>query len=157
MWEHISKTFQDIPPRCNPSEGTIQNHAGSSPAAAADLAQVEDQPKDSETSGKKNVNAWDTPIMKPVSSPSDANKPDGSTQPKKTIKITELHNDEVVVGVAVAIPFSAVEEVRNKFANTLYGYFIGKRPAFLLVEKYVKNTWAKFGLERVMLRNGFFL
>ncbi|GJW62190.1 zinc knuckle CX2CX4HX4C containing protein [Tanacetum coccineum] len=130
---------------------------GLSPAAAADLAQVEDQPKDSKTRGKKNVNAWDTLIMKPVSSPSDANEPGGSTQQKKTIKIMELHNDEAVVGAVVAIPFAAVEEVRNKFANTLYGYFTGKRPAFLLVEKYVKNTWAKFGLERVMLRNGFFL
>ena len=56
----------------------------------------------------------------------------------------------------MAIPFAAVEEVRNKFNNTLYGYFIGKRLAFPLVEKYVKNTWAKFGLERVMLHNGFF-
>ncbi|GKD45942.1 zinc knuckle CX2CX4HX4C containing protein, partial [Tanacetum coccineum] len=42
------------------------------------------------------------------------------------------------------------------FKNTLYGYFIGKRLAFPLVENYVKNAWAKFGLERVMLTNGFF-
>ncbi|GJY93448.1 zinc knuckle CX2CX4HX4C containing protein [Tanacetum coccineum] len=33
----------------------------------------------------------------------------------------------------------------------------GKHLAFMLVEKYVKNTWAKFGLERVILQNGFFL
>ncbi|GJU81524.1 zinc knuckle CX2CX4HX4C containing protein [Tanacetum coccineum] len=104
--------------------------------------------KDSEISGNNDVNTWDTPFIKPVSSV--------STQ-KKTIKIMELHNEEVVEGAAIAIPFVAVEEVRNKFANTLYGYFIRKRPAFMLVEKYVKNTWAKFGLECVVLRNGFFL
>ena len=102
-------------------------------------------PMDAELSGNKKVNAWDTPFIKP------------STQQKKTVKLTELHNNEVVEGAAVAIPFYAVEEVRNKFANTLYGYFIGKHPAFLPVERYVKNTWSKFGLERVMLRNGFFL
>ncbi|GKG60610.1 hypothetical protein Tco_0614172, partial [Tanacetum coccineum] len=55
----INKDCTNGTRRYNPSEGTIQNHAGSSPAAAADLAQVEDHPKDSKTSGKKNVNAWD--------------------------------------------------------------------------------------------------
>ncbi|GKD46610.1 hypothetical protein Tco_1271255 [Tanacetum coccineum] len=75
---------------------------------------------------------------------------------KKTVKIFELHNDEVVEGAAVAIPIKAVEEVSSRFVNTLYGYFIGKRLAFPLVENYVKNTWAKFGLERAMLHHGFF-
>nr|GEV59415.1 hypothetical protein [Tanacetum cinerariifolium] len=46
---------------------------------------------------------------------------------KKTDKIKELHNEEIVEGSTLAIPYVAVEEVRNKFANTLYGYFIGKR------------------------------
>ncbi|GKA11304.1 putative RNA-directed DNA polymerase, partial [Tanacetum coccineum] len=55
--------------------------------------------------------------------------------------------DRIVVGTRVAIPLEAVEEVRSRFANTLYGYFIGKRLAFPLVENYVKNTWAKFGLK----------
>ncbi|GJV60156.1 hypothetical protein Tco_1466256 [Tanacetum coccineum] len=76
---------------------------------------------------------------------------------KKTVKITELRNTEVVEGATVAIPYDAVEEVISRFANTLYGYFIGKRLAFPLVENYVKNTWAKFGLKRVMLDDSFFL
>ncbi|GJU08067.1 putative ribonuclease H-like domain-containing protein [Tanacetum coccineum] len=42
-------------------------------------------------------------------------------------------------------------------SNTLYGYFIGKRLAFPVVENYVKNAWQKFGLERVMLTHGFFI
>nr|GEV13307.1 putative reverse transcriptase domain-containing protein [Tanacetum cinerariifolium] len=60
-------------------------------------------------------------------------------------------------GDAVAIPFEAVEEVKSRFSNTLYGFFIGKRLAFPLVENYVKNTWAKYGLKRVQLHDDFFL
>ncbi|GJX86848.1 zinc knuckle CX2CX4HX4C containing protein, partial [Tanacetum coccineum] len=74
----------------------------------------------------------------------------------KTVKLQELHNTDCVEGAAVTIPIEAVEEVSARFANTLFGYFIGKRLAFPLVENYVKNTCAKFGLERVMLQNGFF-
>ncbi|GJR12747.1 putative reverse transcriptase domain-containing protein [Tanacetum coccineum] len=59
-----------------------------------------------------------------------------------------------VEGAAVVIPMEVVKEVSSAFDNTLYGYFIGKRLAFLLVENYVKNTWAKFGLRHVMHKNG---
>ncbi|GJS40889.1 hypothetical protein Tco_0565932 [Tanacetum coccineum] len=61
------------------------------------------------------------------------------------VRIVELRNEEVAEGAVVALPFEAVEEVSARFTNTLYGYFIGKRLAFSLVENYVKNTWAKFG------------
>nr|GFB23689.1 RNA-directed DNA polymerase, eukaryota, reverse transcriptase zinc-binding domain protein [Tanacetum cinerariifolium] len=63
---------------------------------------------------------------------------------------------EFVQGANVAIPLADAEEVSQRFENTLYGYFIGKRLAFTLVETYVKNAWAKFGLEQTMLTNGFF-
>ncbi|GJS72434.1 zinc knuckle CX2CX4HX4C containing protein [Tanacetum coccineum] len=76
---------------------------------------------------------------------------------KKIVKITELRNDINVDGAAVAIPYEAVEEVSSRFTNTLYGFFIGKRLAFPLVENYVKNTWAKYGLKRVQLHDDFFL
>ncbi|GJR11185.1 ribonuclease H-like domain-containing protein [Tanacetum coccineum] len=55
----------------------------------------------------------------------------------------------------VAIPLEAVKEVSSYFNNTLYGYFVGKRLAFPLVENYVKNTWIKYGLEHFMNKNGF--
>nr|GEX80229.1 hypothetical protein [Tanacetum cinerariifolium] len=74
----------------------------------------------------------------------------------KVVRLTKMKNNEAVQGANVAIPLHAVEEIRNRFQNTLYGYFIGKRLAFPLVENYVKNAWAKFGLERSMLVNGFF-
>ncbi|GKE15084.1 zinc knuckle CX2CX4HX4C containing protein, partial [Tanacetum coccineum] len=76
---------------------------------------------------------------------------------KKVVKIQELRNENVVEGAAVAIPFEAVEEVKSRFSNTLYGFFIGKRLAFPLVENYVKNTWAKYGLKRIQLHDDFFL
>nr|GEU84750.1 hypothetical protein [Tanacetum cinerariifolium] len=47
----------------------------------------------------------------------------------KVVRVTEMKNKEVVQG---------------------------KRLAFPLVENYVKNAWAKFGLKRSMLVNGFF-
>nr|GEU72071.1 hypothetical protein [Tanacetum cinerariifolium] len=43
---------------------------------------------------------------------------------KKVLKIQELRNKNVVEGAAVAIPFEVVEEVKSRFYNTLYGFFI---------------------------------
>ncbi|GJS45231.1 retrovirus-related pol polyprotein from transposon TNT 1-94 [Tanacetum coccineum] len=73
------------------------------------------------------------------------------------VEIKEMRNSEVTAGARVIIPIEAVEEVSARFTNTLYGYFIGKRLEFPLVENYVKSTWAKFGLKRVMLDDDFFL
>ncbi|GJY88017.1 hypothetical protein Tco_0502645 [Tanacetum coccineum] len=74
----------------------------------------------------------------------------------KAVRLKVMNNSECVQGAIVAIPLAAVEEVSARFENTLYGYFIGHRLAFPLVENYVKNAWAKFGLERPMLKKGFF-
>ncbi|GKE10366.1 hypothetical protein Tco_1413917, partial [Tanacetum coccineum] len=66
---------------------------------------------------------------------------DGSLKqvhPKK-VHVSALTNDEKVLGANVAIPIAMVEEISNKFANTLYGYFIGERLAFPIMEAYVKN------------------
>ncbi|GKE67279.1 hypothetical protein Tco_1521440, partial [Tanacetum coccineum] len=35
--------------------------------------------------------------------------------------------------------------------NTLYGYFVGKRLAYQVVENYVNNVWSKYGLKRIQL------
>ncbi|GKD61465.1 zinc knuckle CX2CX4HX4C containing protein [Tanacetum coccineum] len=43
------------------------------------------------------------------------------------------------------------------FETTLYDYFIGKRIAFPVVEYYVRNNWANYGLTRLMMNfKGFF-
>ncbi|GJR81959.1 putative reverse transcriptase domain-containing protein [Tanacetum coccineum] len=59
-------------------------------------------------------------------------------------------------GADLAIPLDSVNEISKRFANALNGYFIGKRLAFSIVENYVKNTWAKYGIKRVMLHSIFF-
>ncbi|GKE37195.1 zinc knuckle CX2CX4HX4C containing protein, partial [Tanacetum coccineum] len=76
---------------------------------------------------------------------------------KKTVKIQELRNPKKVEGAVVVLPMDAVDAMSSRFENTLYGYFIGKRLAFPLVENYVKNTWAKFGLKRIQLHEIFFM
>ncbi|GKB57055.1 reverse transcriptase domain-containing protein [Tanacetum coccineum] len=57
---------------------------------------------------------------------------------------------------AVCLPLEAIDEIKAHFMNTLYGFPVGKRLAFPMVENYVKHAWAKFGLKRVMMHNGFF-
>ncbi|GKB19919.1 retrovirus-related pol polyprotein from transposon 17.6, partial [Tanacetum coccineum] len=79
-----------------------------------------------------------------------------NTTSSEAIKLTEMKSNEEVQRENVAIPLAVVEEINTRFQNTLYGYFIGKRLRFPLVENYVKNAWAKFRLDRVMLTNGFF-
>nr|GEX17831.1 zinc knuckle CX2CX4HX4C [Tanacetum cinerariifolium] len=50
-----------------------------------------------------------------------------------------------------------VQKVNSMYLNTLYGYFIGKRMAFPVVEYYAKTNWAKHGLKRIMMNaKGFF-
>ncbi|GKB02054.1 hypothetical protein Tco_0830098 [Tanacetum coccineum] len=58
------------------------------------------------------------------------------------VKLTQLNCDEVVHGENVAIPLATVEEVKKRFENTLYGYFIRKRLAFP-VKSWGRNTYAR--------------
>ncbi|GKE03919.1 ATPase, F1/V1/A1 complex, alpha/beta subunit [Tanacetum coccineum] len=80
-----------------------------------------------------------------------------SQSQKKIVKVSSLTIEEKVLGADVAIPIAAVDEICDQFANTLYGYFIGSWLAFPIVENYVRNAWAKYGFERVIVRNGFYL
>ncbi|GJT91012.1 zinc knuckle CX2CX4HX4C containing protein [Tanacetum coccineum] len=57
----------------------------------------------------------------------------------------------------ISIPRKVVEKVSTRFEHTLYGYFIGKRMVFLVVEYYARNNWAKHRLKRIMMNSkGFF-
>nr|XP_043629587.1 uncharacterized protein LOC122600873 [Erigeron canadensis] len=65
--------------------------------------------------------------------------------------------EESIEGADLALPRASVEEFNGRFVSTLYGYFLRNRLAFPVVENYVKNTWAKYGLKRVMMNTaGFF-
>ncbi|GJS01635.1 hypothetical protein Tco_0318143 [Tanacetum coccineum] len=43
--------------------------------------------------------------------------------------------------------------ISEQFANTAYGFFLGKRVAYLVVANYVRNTWGKYGLVKSMLNS----
>ncbi|GJV22645.1 zinc knuckle CX2CX4HX4C containing protein [Tanacetum coccineum] len=83
--------------------------------------------------------------LKPVPSKSKAN-------------FRSLFLENLSEGANFSIPRKVVETVSTQFANTLYGYFIGKCMAFLIVEYYVQNNWGKYGLTRIMMNfKGFFI
>nr|GEV03215.1 hypothetical protein [Tanacetum cinerariifolium] len=93
-------------------------------------------------SGPSKVSLNDPSLDKPSFSSMVQEKPQ-----KWTVKIKELRNKVCVSGAAVTLLIEAVETVNARFTNTLYGYFIGDRLAFPLVENYVKNTE---GMESVL-------
>ena len=89
----------------------------------------------------------------------DLSKPDLDTSNiENNSKVQDSGSTSVCtnMGAKVVIPITVVEDMCQKFSNTLYGYFIGQRLAFPLVEDYVKHAWAKFGFQRVILRGSFF-
>ncbi|GJU18553.1 zinc knuckle CX2CX4HX4C containing protein [Tanacetum coccineum] len=111
----------------------------------------------------KNTNDHESPIVQSVEintipksyagAAGDATK----DQTNVTSNFCSLVTDKVFDGVNISIPRKVVEKVSLRFENTLYGYFIGKRMAFPVVEYYVKNNWAKYGLKRIMMNaKGFF-
>ncbi|GJX00802.1 ATPase, F1/V1/A1 complex, alpha/beta subunit [Tanacetum coccineum] len=71
--------------------------------------------------------------------------------------VSTLMNEEKVLGAHVALPLAVVQEISAKFDHTLYGYFIGSSLAFPIINNYVRNAWAKYGVESTIVRDGFFL
>ncbi|XP_022024369.1 uncharacterized protein LOC110924683 [Helianthus annuus] len=56
----------------------------------------------------------------------------------------------------VVIPREVVQKAQDKLENVLYGYFLGSRLPFPVVEYYAKNVWAKFGFTKLMMNAGGF-
>ncbi|KAJ9536498.1 hypothetical protein OSB04_un000335 [Centaurea solstitialis] len=57
----------------------------------------------------------------------------------------------------VRIPVELATKVMNTHKTTLFGYFLGPRLPFPIVERYVKARWGKFGfVEAMMNNNGFY-
>nr|GEU44115.1 zinc knuckle CX2CX4HX4C [Tanacetum cinerariifolium] len=74
-------------------------------------------------------------------------------QPKVNSNFHTLVTDPVFDGVNISIPRKVVKKVSTRFEHTLYGSFIGMIMAFLVVEYYARNNWAKSGLERIMMNS----
>ncbi|GJZ68485.1 hypothetical protein Tco_0631725 [Tanacetum coccineum] len=53
-------------------------------------------------------------------------------------------------GIDVVVLVESIRAISERFANTAYGFFLGKRVAYPIVANYVRNTWDKYGLVRSM-------
>ncbi|GJU37869.1 zinc knuckle CX2CX4HX4C containing protein [Tanacetum coccineum] len=88
------------------------------------------------------------------------NRPDvgpKNTMVSDTSRCTNVAPIELNKSSTVTLPKAALDEVNARFVNTLYGFPVGKKLAFPMVENYVKHAWVKFGLKRVMMHCGSFM
>ncbi|GJV37264.1 hypothetical protein Tco_1409741 [Tanacetum coccineum] len=53
-------------------------------------------------------------------------------------------------GIDVVVSMESIQAISERFANTTYGFLLGKRVAYPFVANYVRNTWGKYGLVRSM-------
>ncbi|GJV21152.1 uncharacterized protein Tco_1370172 [Tanacetum coccineum] len=135
-------------------------NAGGDPFKVKDTSVQADVTKEDRVSSQP----LDEPIIQDASirmEPSSYAGVASSNQPTslkgESSKFNFIKVDNVFEGVELSMPRRVMENVSTRFENTLYGYFIGKRLAFLVVEYFVKNNWAKYGLKRIMLNaKGFF-
>ncbi|GJZ88186.1 zinc knuckle CX2CX4HX4C containing protein [Tanacetum coccineum] len=90
---------------------------------------------------------------------------DDNSTSNVTKQVVEPNHDDPIVhdvnintkSTSYAGVAGANHKVSTRFEHTLYGYFIGKRNAFSVVEYYARNNWAKHGLTRIMMNaKGFF-
>nr|GFC60070.1 zinc knuckle CX2CX4HX4C [Tanacetum cinerariifolium] len=61
-------------------------------------------------------------------------------QPKVNSTFSPLVVEPIFNGVNISFPRKVVKKVSAHLEHTLYGYFIGKRLAFLVVEYYARNN-----------------
>nr|GEU73932.1 retrovirus-related Pol polyprotein from transposon TNT 1-94 [Tanacetum cinerariifolium] len=52
--------------------------------------------------------------------------------------------------IDVVVLKDSIRAVSERFANTAYGFFLGKKVAYPVVANHVRNTWGKYGLARLM-------
>ncbi|GJX25550.1 retrovirus-related pol polyprotein from transposon TNT 1-94 [Tanacetum coccineum] len=50
-------------------------------------------------------------------------------------------------------PMESIRAISERFANTAYGFFLGKWVAYPVVANYVRNTWGKYELVKSMLNS----
>ncbi|GJR87365.1 zinc finger, CCHC-type containing protein [Tanacetum coccineum] len=56
-------------------------------------------------------------------------------------------------GIDVVVSVESIRAISERFANTTYGFFLGKRVAYPVVANYVRNTWGKYGHVRSMFNS----
>nr|GEV03289.1 hypothetical protein [Tanacetum cinerariifolium] len=56
--------------------------------------------------------------------------------------------------IDVIVSVESIRTISERYANTAYGYFLGKRVAYPVVANYVRNTWGSMDGLDAMLENG---
>jgi hypothetical protein len=80
-----------------------------------------------------------------------------TTEPEINVNFRSLRTESMLPGVDVVLSKDSVRVIQQKLQYTLYGYFIGERLAFPVVEYFVKTNWKGFGLQKLMMNgSGFF-
>lgn len=75
----------------------------------------------------------------------------------KQVNFRFLETSEKQKGVDVVLSRESVKSVQSRLAFTLYGYFLGDRLAYPVVDQFVAANWKKFGIQKSMMNaNGFF-
>ncbi|GKD34003.1 hypothetical protein Tco_1249512 [Tanacetum coccineum] len=84
-----------------------------------------------------------------VNSANDKSTPDAIDLSKHVAQLPSLNTS---TGKPIADPMldSHTPAISERFANTDYDFFLGKRVAYPVVANYVKNTWGKYGLVKSM-------
>ncbi|XP_021987007.1 uncharacterized protein LOC110883597 [Helianthus annuus] len=78
-------------------------------------------------------------------------------RPKPKVNFRFLESLDKIDDTDVDIPVESVKKVQDRFTNVLFGYFLGKRLAFPVVEYFVTKRWEKYGLRKCMMNGkGFF-
>jgi len=75
----------------------------------------------------------------------------------RKVNFRKVENSMKTAGIDVYLPRESVRLMQDKMANTIFGYFLGERLAYPVVEYFVKQSWTKYGLTKVMMNsNGYF-
>ncbi|XP_021994774.1 uncharacterized protein LOC110891390 [Helianthus annuus] len=76
---------------------------------------------------------------------------------KREVNFRKLEGSEKVQDADVVIPREVIRKAQEKLDNVLFGYFLGNRLPFPVVDYYAKNAWSKFGFVKAMMNSsGFF-
>lgn len=70
---------------------------------------------------------------------------------KAKVNFRTLVSAETKDGVDVVLTKESVRNVQTRYSNTLYGYFLGNRLPFPVVEYFAKHKWANMGMQKIMM------
>nr|GEW04801.1 hypothetical protein [Tanacetum cinerariifolium] len=102
----------------------------------------------------KDVNVGQTPTsinVDPNKGTSYANLFTGESS-RKSVNFRTLITP-VGNGIDVVVPMESIRAISERFVNTACGFFLRKRVAYPVVANFVRNTWGKYGLVKLMLNS----